>query len=75
MEKAKIFNNGGSQAVRLPKSCRFEEDEILVNRIGNAVILFPEGSDWSNFFSGIEMLSEDFLSDKECSVPLREVDL
>ncbi len=32
MEYAKIFSNGGSQAVRLPKSCRFDQDEVLVNR-------------------------------------------
>ena len=75
MENAKIFYNGGSQAVRLPKSCRFEEDEILVNRIGDAVVLFPKNSDWSNFFNGVEMLSEDFLADRENSVPLKEVNL
>jgi antitoxin VapB len=41
--KAKIFTNGGSQAVRLPKSCRFPEGqrEVLVRREGNRVILEP----------------------------------
>lgn len=43
MARAKIFTNGGSQAVRLPKSCRFPDDqlEVLVRRVGRRVILEP----------------------------------
>lgn len=42
-ERAKIFQNGGSQAVRLPKSCRFNDDldEVIVKRRGKQVILEP----------------------------------
>jgi antitoxin VapB len=41
--RAKIFRNGGSQAVRLPSSCRFPEDqdEVVVHRDGRRVILEP----------------------------------
>ena len=44
MEVAKVFSNGGSQAVRLPKTCRFDEDEILVNvqRCISQLSLFSE---------------------------------
>jgi len=39
---AKLFQNGGSQAVRLPKECRFEgQDEVVVRREGRRVILEP----------------------------------
>lgn len=39
---AKLFQNGGSQAVRLPKECRFEgQDEVLARREGRRVILEP----------------------------------
>jgi antitoxin VapB len=49
-ERAKIFQNGGSQAVRLPKSCRFEgQDELVVRRVGRKVILEP-ADDWSSEF-------------------------
>ncbi len=43
MEKtrAKLFPNGGSQAVRLPKECRFEESEVLIHKQGRRVILEP----------------------------------
>ncbi len=42
-ERAKIFNNGGSQAVRLPKAFRFPEGqrEVSVRRVGKKVILEP----------------------------------
>jgi antitoxin VapB len=51
MARAKIFINGGSQAVRLPKSCRFPEDqrEVLVRRVGRRVILEP-ADEWSPRF-------------------------
>ncbi|MEA2603452.1 MAG: antitoxin VapB [Acidobacteriota bacterium] len=41
--RAKLFQNGGSQAVRLPKECRFPEEqtEVLVRREGARVILEP----------------------------------
>jgi antitoxin VapB len=49
-ERAKIFQNGGSQAVRLPKSCRFDgQDEVVVRRVGRKVILEP-ADDWSAEF-------------------------
>jgi antitoxin VapB len=49
--RAKIFQNGGSQAVRLPKSCRFPEDqqEVLVHRIGRKVVLEP-ADEWPQEF-------------------------
>jgi len=50
-ERAKLFQNGGSQAVRLPKSCRFsdDQDEVIVRRVGKQVILEP-ADEWSAEF-------------------------
>jgi antitoxin VapB len=39
-QRAKLFRNGRSQAVRLPKGFRFEGDEVEIRREGDAVILF-----------------------------------
>ena len=48
--RAKLFQNGGSQAVRLPKACRFPaQAEVLVRREGNRVILEP-ADEWSEEF-------------------------
>jgi antitoxin VapB len=48
-ERAKIFQNGGSQAVRLPKSFRFHDDEVIVRRVGKQVILEP-ADEWPTDF-------------------------
>ena len=49
--RAKIFRNGGSQAIRLPKDFRFPEgqDEVVVRREGFRVILEPVDA-WSQEF-------------------------
>lgn len=58
--RAKIFNNGGSQAVRLPKSCRFPdgETEIVARRVGRRVILEPADEWSSDFVSALGAWSE-----------------
>jgi antitoxin VapB len=48
--RAKLFQNGGSQAVRLPKACRFPAaQEVLVRREGRRVILEP-ADEWPDEF-------------------------
>jgi len=39
--RAKLFTNGRSQAVRLPKQFRFRGDEVSVRKEGTAVVLEP----------------------------------
>ena len=72
MEYAKIFSNGGSQAVRLPKSCRFDQDEVLVNRIGKAVLLLPKEDPWAAALQGLNLFTDDFLSDGMDDLPVQE---
>jgi antitoxin VapB len=47
---AKLFKNGRSQAVRLPKDCRFEGDEVYVKRQGRTVTLIPKEDPWRDMF-------------------------
>ena len=63
MTTAKVFENGRSQAVRLPKECRFSDDEVLVNKIGEIVMLIPKSSKWKGFLSALNMFSDDFMAD------------
>lgn len=63
MMTAKVFENGRSQAVRLPKECRFESDEVAVNRIGDIVLLIPKKSNWDSFMKAVDMFSDDFMQD------------
>lgn len=61
METAKIFWNGRSQAVRLPKEFRFEGNEVRIRRHGNAVILEAVADDWSWLDSLAGQLDDDFV--------------
>ena len=45
--RGKLFMNGGSQAVRLPKECRLPGKEVAVKMEGRRVILEPLVRDWS----------------------------
>ncbi len=67
METAKIFENGRSQAVRLPKKFRFSGEEVLVQRLGQAVMLVPKEECWQTFLNGIDSFSDDFLEDGRIS--------
>ena len=60
MKTAKLFKNGQSQAVRLPKECRFEGDEVYVKRIGQHVILMPKEEYWSSLIYSLNQFSNDF---------------
>lgn len=58
------FTTGRSQAVRIPKEYRFVEDEELVlNRVGDSLIITPKKALASSFFAGAAMLDDDFLAD------------
>ena len=59
METAKIFENGRSQAVRLPKKFRFDTDEVVVQQLGAAVLLVPKESLWQTFMEGLEGFTDD----------------
>lgn len=61
MMTAKVFENGRSQAVRLPKECRFNTDEVVVNKIGDIVMLMPETNRWNSFMQAVNMFSDDFM--------------
>ena len=64
MMTAKVFENGRSQAVRLPKEYRFTTDEVAVNKIGDIVLLMPKTDKWSSFMQAIDMFSDDFMEDE-----------
>ena len=63
MMTAKVFENGRSQAERLPKKCRCNTDEVGVNRIGDIVLLMPKTNKWTSFMQAIDMFSDDFMQD------------
>ncbi|RJP31106.1 MAG: AbrB/MazE/SpoVT family DNA-binding domain-containing protein [Phycisphaerales bacterium] len=66
MHVTKPFTTGRSQALRLPKDCRFEDGgEICVSRIGDVVIAFPRRKGWEVMAASIEQFTDDFLADRQ----------
>jgi antitoxin VapB len=61
MQSAKLFQNGRSQAVRLPKEFQFSGDEVFIQRHGDAVILIPHEKSWEVFMEGLTGFSKDFM--------------
>lgn len=61
MTTAKLFENGRSQAVRLPKEYRFSGDEVLVNKIGDIVLLMPKNNQWAGLLSSLNLFTSDFM--------------
>jgi antitoxin VapB len=63
MKTAKIFKNGRSQAVRLPKDFQFQADQVLIQKHGDAVIIVPQEKAWAVFMEGIKSFTDDFMKD------------
>ena len=75
MGVAKVFKNGQSQAVRLPKEFRFDTDEVFVSKEGEKLILFPKRKiSWEEFFEKHEACPE-FELDRSENGPPQERDL
>ncbi len=63
--KARIFMNGRSQAVRLPRTFRFDVDEVFVRRQGEDVVLSPRAPVWDEFFAQPSAFGEEYLEDRD----------
>ena len=63
METAKVFENGRSQAVRIPKRFRFSGDEVFIQKIGDVILLTPKEKAWETFLEGLNGFTEDFFQD------------
>ena len=65
MKTAKLFKNGESQAVRLPKEFRFEGNEAFIKRAGDAVVLFPKAKSWDPLLQSLDKFPQDFMTHRE----------
>jgi antitoxin VapB len=65
MDTAKLFRNGRSQAVRLPKAYALPGDEVYIKRINGVVMLIPKNGDpWGPFVDSLDKFSDDFMAFK-----------
>ena len=62
---AKLFMNGKSQAVRLPKEFRFNDmGEVYIRKQGDELILSPKKANWDDFFNSLDEFSNDFMNER-----------
>lgn len=61
MPTAKLFRNGQSQAVRLPKDFALPGQEVYVRRVGQSVLLVPKDDPWSLLEAARELFTDDFM--------------
>jgi len=73
---AKLFRNGRSQAVRLPREFRFEGDRVRVRRAGRGVLVEPMFTDIGEWFAELDQYDEEpFMAGgrRQPPTPKREV--
>ena len=72
MEEAKLFKNGQSQAVRLPKQYRFRGAAVYIRKLGNAVILIPKDAPWESMSKACTKFTDDFMQEKRQDTQKRQ---
>ena len=64
MQTAKLFINGRSQAVRLPKEYRFSGDDVYIKGYQGMVMLLPKDSPWASLVDSLDRFSSDFMDER-----------
>lgn len=65
MKTAKLFKNGESQAVRLPKEFRFPGNEVFIKRVGSAIVLLPKARSWESLIESLAKFPSDFMESRD----------
>lgn len=71
MQTAKLFTNGRSQAVRLPKECRFTGNDVYIKKFEKIVLLIPKDNPWASLINSLEHFSDDFMESRD--QPVEEI--
>ena len=70
MDRAKLFRNGRSQAVRLPKAYRFDGDEAYIKKTSEGVLLIPDDcSTWDIWEQNLMKYDVPFLTERNQPEP------
>jgi antitoxin VapB len=65
VQEAKLFKNGQSQAVRLPKEFRFTGSSVYVRKLGDVVMLIPKRRSWNALIDACGRFTDDFMSSRD----------
>lgn len=65
MKSVRLFTNGGTQAVRLPKECRLKGKEVYVHQVEGLVMLVPKDNPWASLLNSLGHFTEEFMADRK----------
>jgi antitoxin VapB len=71
MQTAKVFKNGRSQAIRLPKEFRVEADEVYLKKTPEGFLVITRDP-WELFYEAVEKLPDDFMAEGRKQPPAEQ---
>ena len=76
MNTAKIFENGRSQAVRLPKEYRFKDNDVFIKKVDDVIMLIPKNKVWKTFRNSFNRFTSDLeITREKDDIPQEREDL
>ncbi|MBR5913224.1 MAG: hypothetical protein IKZ58_02510 [Selenomonadaceae bacterium] len=75
MESAEIFVEGDSQTIKLPKDYKFKSNKVMVNQIGEVIMLVPQENPMTGVLASLDMFTTDFMESGRKELPIDERDL
>jgi antitoxin VapB len=72
----KVFQNGRSQAIRIPKELRVDTEEVFIEKVGDTLVIKPKQKDkWDKFFDDLTNVdTSEFLDDRD-QLPVQQREL
>ena len=64
IETIDIKNNKGTQAIRIPKKMRINDDKVYLKKVGNTLYVIPYHSPWHNLFASTDSFTSDFMDER-----------
>ena len=64
MKTAKIFKNGNSQAIRLPKELQIKGKEVCIQRVRDMLIITPKNDPMQSVLLSLELVTDDFMEER-----------
>lgn len=69
METVKISEKGKIQSLILPNSLRINSKEVILSKVGDAIIIIPKKKGWKSLIDSLNKFSSDFMSVREQPSP------
>ncbi len=63
MKEAAVFQNGGSQAIRIPKEMRLDSDKVLIEKVGGVVVILDGNDPWASVKLGQVLMAGRFMAE------------